>query len=151
MKKTDIGIVAFMYVVCIWFGIMLLSLPPEAQIYPKFIICILAGLTTIYLVKMLILAKKEGVTSGISELFKDFLLRQFLPILGFAVAYMVLLFLIGFYPSSILFMVTVLAFLKIKKLTIGITTLAIMTIVFVTFSVVLRVELIKGLLFEMLF
>lgn len=151
MKKTDIGVVAFMYIVCLWFGLMNAGLPADAQIYPKFIICILAALTTLYLIKILLQARKEGVTSGVAELFKGFLPRQFLPILGFAIGYLVLLFLIGFYPASVIFMVSVLAFLKIKKTTIGIATLAIMTIVFVTFNVVLKVNLIKGLLFEAIF
>ncbi|MBQ6780173.1 MAG: tripartite tricarboxylate transporter TctB family protein [Treponema sp.] len=151
MKKTDVGIVVFMYGVCVWFLLMNRSLPADAQIYPKFIIAVLGGLTTLYLIKMLISAKKEGVTNGFSELFKGFLPRQFFPILGLAIGYLAALYLIGFYPASIIFMILLLWFMNIKPLTIGITTVAIMLLVFVTFNVVLKVSLLKGLVFDLLF
>ncbi|MCR5725430.1 MAG: tripartite tricarboxylate transporter TctB family protein [Treponema sp.] len=150
MKKTDIGVIAFMYVVCIWFGVMNLRLPADAQIYPRFIIIVLASLTTLYLIKNIISAKKEGVTSGFSEIFKGFLPRQFFTVLGFALGYLLLLYLIGFYPATVIFMVLVLWRLKIKPLTVGITTLAIITLVFVTFNLVLKVNLIRGLVFDVL-
>ena len=47
MKKTDIGVVAFMYAVCALFLVMTLQLPKAAQTYPLFIIALLAALTTI--------------------------------------------------------------------------------------------------------
>ena len=151
MKKTDIGVVAFMYGVCICFLMMNRSLPADAQIYPKFIIAILGGLTTLYLIRMIIAAKKEGITNGFPELFKGFLPRQFFPILGMAIGYLAALYLIGFYPASIIFMILVLWFMNIRPLTIAITTVAIMLLVFITFNVVLKVSLLKGLIFELLF
>ncbi len=151
MKKTDVGVVAFMYAICIWFTLMNQKLPQDAQIYPKFMIIILASLSTLYLIKLLISAKKEGVTNGFSELFKGFLPKQFFPALGMTLGYLVLLFLIGFYPATAIFMVAVLAFLKIKPLTIAITTVAIMLLVFVTFNIILRVTLISGLIPSLLF
>ena len=150
MKKTDIGVIAFMYGICIWFGIMNMRLPADAQIYPRFIIIVLAALTTLYLIKNIVLAKKEGVASGFGEIFKGFLPRQFFTVLGFALCYLLLLFLIGFYPASVIFMVAVLWRLKIKPLTIGITTAAIMALVFVTFNLVLKVQLLRGLIFDAL-
>ena len=150
MKKTDIGVIAFMYGICIWFAIMNAGLPKDAQIYPRFIIIVLASLTTLYFVKNLILAKKDGVSSGFSELFKGFLPKQFFPILGIALGYLVALFFIGFYPATVIFMVCVLLKLKIKPLTVCITTAAILALVFVTFNLVLKVSLIRGLLFDAL-
>ena len=151
MKKTDVGVVAFMYGVCVWFLLMNQRLPADAQIYPKFIIAVLGGLTTLYLIKMLITAKKQGVTNGFPELFKGFLPRQFFPILGLAVGYLAALYLIGFYPATLIFMILVLWFMNIKPRTIVITTAAIMLLVFITFNVVLKVSLLKGLVFELLF
>lgn len=150
MKKTDIGVIAFMYGICIWFAIMNAGLPKDAQIYPRFIIIVLASLTTLYFVKNLILAKKDGVSSGFSELFKGFLPKQFFPILGTALGYLVALFFIGFYLATVIFMVCVLLKLKIKPLTVCITTAAILALVFVTFNLVLKVSLIRGLLFDAL-
>ena len=151
MKKTDIGVIIFMYVICLWFALMNRALPADAQIYPNFMIIILASLSTLYFIKILLAAKKEGVTSGFSELFKGFLPKQFFPALGMIFGYLLLLFLIGFYPATAIFMVALLAFLKIKPLTIAITTVSIMLLVFVTFNVVLRVTLISGLIPDLLF
>ena len=151
MKKTDIGVIVCMYAVCVWFGVMNARLPQDAQIYPRFIIIVLAALTTLFLIKSLVAAKKAGVTSGFAEAFKGFLPRQFFTVLALALGYLVALFLIGFYPATVIFMVLVLWRLKIKPLTIGITTAAIIALVFVTFNLVLKVNLIRGLVFEALF
>lgn len=48
MKKTDIGVVAFIYAVALFFLSMTLKLPKPAQAYPLFIIVLLLGLTTLY-------------------------------------------------------------------------------------------------------
>ncbi|MBQ9238932.1 MAG: tripartite tricarboxylate transporter TctB family protein [Treponema sp.] len=150
MKKTDIGIVAFMYGVCVWFTLMNRTLPADAQIYPRLIIVILALLTTMYVAKMVVTAKKAGVTSGLAELFKGFLPRQFFTVLGSALGYLAALYLIGFYPATVIFMIAVLISLRIKPLTIAITTASILALVFVTFNVILKVSLMKGLVFELL-
>ena len=47
MKKTDIGVVAFVYAVALFFLSMTLKLPKPAQAYPLFIIVLLLGLTTL--------------------------------------------------------------------------------------------------------
>ena len=72
MKKTDIGVVGFMYAVCAFFFIMAQDLKKEARVYPVFIITLLFLLTTGYLVEMLVSAKKYGVTSGIQVIFEGF-------------------------------------------------------------------------------
>ena len=76
MKKTDIGVVAFVYAVALFFLSMTLKLPKPAQAYPLFIIVLLLGLTTLYVAQMVIGAKKKGVESGMED-FKDFLPKQF--------------------------------------------------------------------------
>ena len=43
MKKTDIGVVAFVYAVALFFLSMTLKLPKPAQAYPLFIIVLAAG------------------------------------------------------------------------------------------------------------
>ena len=62
MKKTDIGVVGFMYAVCAFFFLMSRDLKKGARIYPLCIIAILFLLTTGYVVEMLFAAKKNGVT-----------------------------------------------------------------------------------------
>ena len=52
MKKTDLGVVGFMYAVAFFFLTMTLKLPKPAQAYPMFIIVLLLCLTTLFAVQI---------------------------------------------------------------------------------------------------
>ena len=145
MKKTDIGVVAFVYAVALFFLSMTLKLPKPAQAYPLFIIVLLA-LTTLYVVQMIIGAKKKGVESGMED-FKDFLPKQFFPVLAMIVVYLVLMYFVGFYISTALFMVVSLLFLKVKKWQILLSTAVILVLVYCAFTLFLGVKLPMGILF----
>jgi ABC-type polysaccharide/polyol phosphate export permease len=147
VKKTDIGVVAFMYAVCAIFLVMTLQLKKAAQGYPLFCIALLAGLTTIYLVQMIKKAKKEGVTSGLED-FADFLPKQFFPVLVMVIVYLVLMYFTGFYISTVIFMAACLLFLKVPKLQAVITVVAIVALVYCAFTLFLKVKLPVGLLFK---
>lgn len=56
-----------MYLVCACFYAETVKLKASSQTYPKFTIALLFGLTTLYLVQMLIAARKHGVESGVRE------------------------------------------------------------------------------------
>ena len=73
MKKTDIGVVVFMYAVCAFFYVHMLQLQTNSQTYPRFTIVLLFGLTTVYLLQMLMNAKKHGVESGVDKVFDGFM------------------------------------------------------------------------------
>lgn len=146
MKKTDIGVVGFMYAVAIFFLVMTRKLPGPAQAYPLFIIVLLLGLTTLYLVQMLIGAKKTGVTSGLED-FEGFLPKQFFPVLVMIIAYLIVMYLTGFYISTLLFMVGCLLFLKVPKLQLLIATVVILALVYCAFTMFLGVKLPAGILF----
>lgn len=147
MKKTDIGVVAFMYAVCALFLSMTLKLKPAAQTYPLFIIALLAGLTTLHVIQMIRAAKREGVTSGWED-FADFVPRQFFPVLAMIIVYLVLMYFTGFYLSTLIFMVTCLLYLKVPKLHTIITTAVIILLVYCAFTLFLKVKLPAGLLFS---
>ena len=53
MKKTDIGVVAFMYAVCAFFYAYSSKLTAESKTYPMFTIALLFALTTLYLIQMI--------------------------------------------------------------------------------------------------
>ena len=148
MKKTDIGVVGFMYGICLLFFVMTLKLKPAAQTYPLFIIAMLAGLTTLYVANMIRDAKRLGISSGLDEVFEDFLPRQFWPILAMVVAYLVGMYIVGFYISTIVFMLSCLFFLKVPKLHIIISTIVIVGLVYCAFTLFLGVRLPSGLLFR---
>ena len=147
MKKTDIGVVAFIYAVCVLFLVMTLRLPAAAQTYPLFIIIMLAALTTLYVAQMLRAAKKSGVTSGLED-FEGFLPRQFFPILGMVVLYLVVMYFAGFYIATLMFMVVCLLFLKDPKWQILLSTAVILVLVYCAFTLFLKVKLPVGLLFK---
>ena len=147
MKKTDIGVVAFIYAVCVLFLVMTLRLPAAAQTYPLFIIIMLAALTTLYVAQMLRAAKKSGVTSGLED-FEGFLPRQFFPILGMVVLYLVVMYFAGFYIATLVFMVVCLLFLKVPKWQILLSTGVILALVYCAFTLFLKVKLPMGLLFK---
>lgn len=147
MKRTDTIVVGFMYLICIFFAVMTFKLPAKAQIYPFVIISLLFLLTTIYVVQMVIAAKKIGIITEVTE-FEGFLPKQFLPILGMTVGYVILMYLIGFYISSIVFMACALVFLKVKPWQIALSTAVIIGLVYGAFSMFLGVHLPIGILFS---
>ncbi|MBR1671915.1 MAG: tripartite tricarboxylate transporter TctB family protein [Fretibacterium sp.] len=146
MKKTDIGVCAVMYAVCLFFLSMTLQLPKAARIYPLCIITLLAALTTLHVVNMLIAAKREGVSSGLED-FKDFLPGQFFPLFIMVVGYLALMPYLGFYLSSALFMAGSLLFLRVKWWQILLAAAVLLTLVYGAFTVFLGVRLPAGQLF----
>ena len=72
MKKTDFGVVGFMYAVCAFFYVYSFDLAEGSETYPRFTIALLFGLTTLYLVQMIIAARKFGTESGVNEVFEGF-------------------------------------------------------------------------------
>lgn len=147
MKKTDIGVVAFIYAVCALFLVMTLRLPAAAQTYPLFIIILLAALTTLYVAQMVRAAKKSGVTTGLED-FQGFLPKQFFPILGMVVLYLVVMYFAGFYIATLVFMAACLLFLKVPKWQILLSTAVILVLVYCAFTLFLKVKLPVGLLFK---
>lgn len=147
MKKTDIGVVAFIYAVCVLFLVMTLRLPAAAQTYPLFIIILLAALTTLYVVQMIRGAKKRGVTTGLED-FEGFLPKQFFPVLGMVVLYLVVMYFAGFYIATLVFMAVCLLFLKVPKWQILLSTAVILALVYCAFTLFLKVKLPVGLLFK---
>ena len=144
MKKTDIGVVAFMYVVCAYFYSETIKLKADSQTYPKFTIILLFGLTTLYLVEMIIAAKKHGVESGVDEVFKDFVPRQFFVCLCATILYLVCIHFLGFYIATVLFMLAVLLYLRVPLPATAIAIVVIMALIYFAFGKFLGVRLPVG-------
>jgi len=146
MKKTDIGVVGFMYSVCILFFALSSDLKRESQIYPRLIIVLLFSLTTFYAIQMVIAARRVGVVSGVEEVFDGFLPRQFFSVTIMIFAYLALMYLTGFYISTVIFVVACLWYLKVPKLHILVSTPAIIGLIYGSFTLFLGVKLPIGLL-----
>ena len=150
MKKTDIGVVAFMYLVCAYFYSQTVTFREDSQTYPKVTIVLLFTLTTLYLLQMLVAARKHGVESGVSTVFKDFQPKQFFVCLLGAIAYVVLMHFFGFYISTVIFMAAVLLYLRVPLLHSAIAIVAIVALVYFAFGKFLGVRLPVGTVIKML-
>lgn len=147
MQKTDIGVVAVMYAVCALFYYMNSQLKAESQTYPLFTIALLFGLTTLYLVQMLFKAKKYGVESGADKVFGDFQAKQFFICLALVVGYLVAMHYLGFYSSTVVFMVATLAFLRVPVKHLVISVVSVTMLCYLAFTLFLGVKMPGGLLF----
>ncbi len=147
MKKTDIGVVAFMYAVCAFFYVYSFDLSEESKSYPIFTIALLFGLTTLYLIQMIISARKFGVESGVDTVFAGFKPLQFGLALALTVVYFLIIKFLGFFTATIIFMVASFIYLKVPKLHALIATVAMNLLIYLAFVQFLGVRLPKGLLF----
>ena len=150
MKKTDIGVVLFMYIVCGFFYYHMTKLKSSSQTYPRFTIILLFGLTTLYLIQMIVAAKKYGVESGVHEVFKDFQAAQFFVCLGATILYLVGIYFLGFYIPTVIFMAVVLLYLKVPPLYAAIAIAVIVALTYFAFQRFLGVKLPVGTLIKAL-
>ena len=147
MKKTDIGVCGVMYAVCVFFLMITLQLPKDAQIYPLCIITLLAALTTLHVINMIIGAFKNGITSGLDD-FKNFVPRQFFTLFIMIIIYLAVMPYVGFYIASVVFMAASLLFLKVKLWQIFLAEIVIVALVYCAFNLFLEVRLPVGSLLE---
>ena len=147
MKKSDIGVVVFIYAIVLLFYAMTLDLPPEVQIYPTCLIAGLALLNTLYLVLALKKSRKAGFINDLPEVFEGFVKSQFFMVLTGCILYLVLMYVLGFYLSSVIFLVTVLYLLKVSVRSILMTVVVLGVIIYLVFSRFLHVPLPVGIVF----
>ena len=146
MKKTDIGVVAFMYAVCAFFYVYSFDLKKGSETYPRFTIALLFGLTTLYLIQMIIAARKFGVESGVDTVFAGFKPLQFFVAVILTIVYFFLMKYLGFFSSTIIYMVAALVYLRVPPLHTVIAVVGVNLLIYVAFIEFLGVRLPKGLL-----
>ena len=147
MKKTDIGVVAFMYAVCAFFYAYSYKLTVESKTYPMFTIALLFALTTLYLVQMIINARKFGVESGADEVFAGFKPVQFIVSIVLTLVYFLMIKYLGFFSATIIFMFASLLYLKVHIVPAVISVLVMNLLIYFAFVKFLGVKLPSGLLF----
>lgn len=147
MKKTDLGVVGFMYAVCAFFYVYSFDLADGSETYPRFTILLLFGLTTLYLVQMIMAARKFGVESGKEEVFAGFKPVQFFVSLALTVVYFLMMKYLGFFTATIVYMFAGLLYLRVPVLHSVITVVAINLLIYLAFVEFLGVRLPAGLLF----
>lgn len=146
MKKTDIGVVAFMYAVCAFFYVYSFDLSESSKSYPLFTIALLFALTTLYLVQMILAAKKHGVESGADSVFAGFKPKQFILSVVLTLAYVFLVDVLGFFTATTLFMIASFVYLKVPVLHSVIALVSMDLLIYLAFVLFLGVRLPAGIL-----
>jgi magnesium-transporting ATPase (P-type) len=148
VKKSDVGVVVFVYAICLFFYIFLQELPPEAQTYP---LCLISGLfilNTLFLVLNLIKLKKTGLENDLHSVFEGFLKSQFFTVLAACVIYIFGVFYIGFYITSIAYLILIMSFLKVPLKNSVLTVFVLGLVIYFVFTMFLKVPLPVGIVFE---
>ena len=147
MKKTDIGVVVFMYAVCAFFYAYSSKLNAGSKTYPLFTITLLFGLTTLYLFQMILAARKYGVESGVDTVFAGFKALQFTLSLVLTIVYFFLVKYLGFFSATTIFMIASFIYLKVPVLHSVIALVAMNLLIYLAFVQFLGVRLPAGILF----
>ena len=147
MKKTDIGVVGFMYAVCAFFYVYSFQLSATSKTYPMFTIALLFCLTTLYLVQMIISARKFGVESGAQEVFAGFKPVQFVVSLALTAVYFFMMKYLGFFSATVIFMFASLLYLRVHIVPAVVSVVVMNLLIYFAFVKFLGVRLPSGLLF----
>lgn len=150
MTRSDIGIICIIYLVCAVFCIMTLNLKEAARIYPFCLISGLALLNTLYLGRCLLRARRGGIRAignDLPQIFSGFLPGQFFFVVCACLFYLVLLRYIGFYLSSLIYLVAVMRVLKVRLMPMCVTIAVLGSLVYGVFTVFLKVPLPQGVFF----
>ena len=149
MKKSDFGVIGFIYAVALGFFIMTIELPPEAQTYPMGLIIAVTALNTLYLAQCLLRWRlTHQVENDLPKVFNDFQVKQFVGIIAGCVLFLVLMYVVGYYLAAAIYLVLTMLFLKVPKLHILIVLICLVALVYAVFSLFLQVPLPHGLLFR---
>ncbi len=148
MKKSDIGVIAVLYLIGFAFLAMTLQLPEGAKSYPLFLTTLLLGLITLYtILQILRYLKTRTVENDLKKHFSGFQAKQFFGVCAACIAYLVLIYWLGYYLSSALFLVGCMLFLKVKPLFVAGALIVLMGIIYGVFTIFLHVPLPAGQIF----
>ena len=145
MKKSELCVVGFMLVFCGFFYYETMQLPPLAQSYPLFVICLLACLSLLKLVNMfLAYLKSKDFVDDNATVWHGFKKKQFFTVFLASVLFFVVMYFFGFYVASLVYLVFCLRYFQISKKNTIITITAMLIIVYLVFSTFLNVPLPPG-------
>lgn len=149
MKKSDFAVVGFIYLFVLFFAYQTSQLPEEAQSYPTFLLASVFALNSIYLAVSIwrFKAKKE-FKDDLAHLYDGFIPKQFFSIAAGAVIYVALIHWFGYYIASVLYMCVALALLRVKAKWIAVVIVSLLVVIWLVFTLFLRVPLPTGILFD---
>lgn len=148
MKTSDIGVTVVVYAFATWFLLMTLALPPAAQVYPLILIVTLYITNTLFIGSRLFQwLRTHQVEHDLPVIFKGFLWKQFATVFVGCVLYLAALNYLGYYLSSVVYLVLAQFSLKVKPVPAIISCTCIMIVTYLVFSLFLKVPLPLGVFF----
>lgn len=148
MKRSDFPVVSIIYAIGLAFLIATIQLPEAAQTYPLVLISALLFLNTLYLIRsFLSFRRAQRIENDMPVIFHGFLFKQFAGVFVWCVAYLVMMYILGYYLSTVLFLVGSLLFMRVNIMHIAMTTVVLGVMVWAVFSQFLHVPLPVGVLF----
>ena len=148
MKVSDIGVILFMYAVCFFFYLLILDLPEEAQTYPFSIVASLALLTTVLLLRNIVSLFRTGLICDLPRIFQGFNAKQFFVLCLLCASFIIGFPFLGFYCTSFLFLLFSMLFLRVPKGQLFLTILVLALLIYVVFTLFLKVPMPVGSLFQ---
>jgi len=144
MQKTDYYLSAAIYVLGFAYIGMVSQMSKAAATYPLFVGVLLMVLNTVFLIKVYISRRKNKPEE--EKLFNDFKAKQFFTVFITCISYIFTMGILGFYTSTIVYLIVTLGLLGVKKKWILVSTVVFCGVIYMAFSVLLRVPLPTGYL-----
>jgi len=151
MKRSDICVVGAIYLIALAFFVMTLELPEEAQTYPLGLIVGMTLINTLFLGQQLAKAWASGsltTKNDFPEIFSGMIWRQFAFVVAGCLLFLVLMYTVGYYAASAIYLVGSLLFFKVPARWILITLVVLVALVYAVFTLFLKVPLPAGVLFS---
>jgi hypothetical protein len=149
MKSSDIAVAAVIYGIATWFLVMTVGLPPEAQTYPLLLIGALYAVNTLFIGKQLYrFIRHKHFAHDFPHIFSGFQATQFFGVVAGCVLYLVLLETLGYYISSVVYLLGAQFFLKVRPVPAIISCVCVMVVTYLVFSLFLKVPLPAGIFFS---
>ena len=105
-------------------------------------------LNTLFVILNVIKLKKTGMENDLHSVFEGFLKSQFFTVLTACVIYIVGVYYIGFYITSIAYLIIIMSFLKVPLKSSVLTVLVLGLVIYFVFTMFLKVPLPMGVVFE---
>ena len=145
MKKSELAVVIFMLVFCGFFYTQTLALPKAAQSYPLFVITLLAVLSVLQLIKMVLSCHGHlSVVNDAGTVWKDFLPKQFFTFFIGSILFFVAMYLVGFYPTALVYMALMMKYFHIPTKHAVLTIVILLVLIYGVFTEALNVPLPVG-------
>lgn len=147
-KVKDLILSVLILIISFVFYLQTKTLTPPADIFPKVVIMILSVLGTILLIKTLFIRKNDNDEEMQDEINQK---KKWISITSL-IGYVILMPILGFYTTSVIFLISLSLYLAGEKVTIKrilksmIVSLSVVCILYIGFSLFLKIPVPSGFL-----